>query len=378
MKRLLFITILLSFPALVFGASFGAAREYLLRQGEVIEGDLYAVGTTATLVGSALGDVFLLGGNVFVGNSVSQSAFLIGGTVDIIGSVGQNLRIISGKTLFRGDTGEDFVAVSSDIQILPESVINGNLSVASGRAVIDGEVMGSLKGVVGELILNGKIAGDVDVTVDSVTLGPNALIEGSFSYSSPKQVVILGEGQILGEVFYTEFDTRSKAEQFLPTLWGTWIFVKLIILMVSALVMHGIFRSISNSFVERAVRVPGWSVVRGFVFMVAVPVALFVTALTLIGIPFLILGLSVYVGFLVLAYFFSPIIIGSVVFKYIYKTPEIPVNWKSIVTGVFLVVSLGFLGWIGNILHTILFLITLGAIYQGLFERFVSAREKNE
>jgi len=261
------------------------------------------------------------------------------------------------------------------VQVLPKSVISGNVSVASGRAVIDGEVMGELRGVVGELILNGTIHGDIDVTADSVTVGPDAVLNGSFVYSSPNQAVIFSGAKILGDVAFTEVDTRSRAERFLPTLWGTWVFIKLIVLMVSALVMQGIFRSISNSFAERALHTPVRSAVRGFLFLIGVPAALVLTALTVIGIPFLILGISVYTILLILAYFFSPIILGSIVVKFVYNKTEIPVHWKSIALGVCLVVLFGFWGWFGIVIQAALFLVTLGAIYQGLFERFVSARE---
>jgi len=379
MKKL-FTTIGLFFffsivPSVSQAAEFGMGQEYFLRQGDVIPTDLYAIGGTATLVGDVDGDVFLGGGNVFVGNTINSNANLIGGTVDVIGEVAKSLRIVSGKSLVRGLIQKDLVVASGNLQILQKSVIGGDAMLAVGSVILDGEVQGDLGGVMGSLVLNGTVLGDVHITADSVTVGPNARINGSFAYSSSRPATIDQGAVIVGEQTFTQVDTRSKAERLLPTLWGTWILIKFIVLLVSALVIQGIFRSISNTLVNTALTDPKWSIVRGFLILVATPVALILILLTFIGIPFVILGFSAYMLFLGLAYLFGPIVLGALIFKLSQKEHVAVINWKSIVVGVCGYMILTPLGWIGTALQSILFLVTLGAIYHVLFERFIRARE---
>lgn len=362
-------------PQFTQAAEFGVGQEYFLKQGDSIQADLYALGGTATLVGDVEGDVFLGGGNVFVGNTVSSNVNLIGGTVDVIGEVGRSLRIVSGKTIVRGTVGKDLVVASGDLQVLQKSVISGDALLAAGNVVLDGEVNGDLRGVAGSLILNGIVKGDVHITADSIVVGPNARVDGEFVYSSSKQATIAPSAVIVGEQTFTQVDTRSRAERLIPTLWGTWIVIKFIVLLVSALVIQGIFRSISNTLVNTALTDPKWSIVRGFLILVATPVALILILLTFIGIPFVVLGFSAYMLFLGLAYLFGPIVLGALIYKLSQKEHVAVINWKSIVVGVFAFMILTPLGWVGTTLQSILFLLTLGAIYHVLFERFIRARE---
>ena len=376
-KHLIFISFIPLFllPLGVQGAEFGVGQEYFLRQGEAVESDLYAAGGSATLIGDVEGDVLLVGGNVFVDNRVKNNANLIGGTVDVVGEVGGSLRIVSGKSLVRAIVGRDLVGASGNLQILEQTTVGGDVMFAGGTVVIDGEVKGNVGGIAGSLVLNGVVHGDIDVTADSVVVGPKARISGQFKYASSKLATIDPSAVIEGEPLFTQVDTRSKAERLLPTLWGTWILIKFIVLLVSALVIQGIFRSISTTLVKTALTDPKWSFVRGFVILVATPVALLLILLTFIGIPFVVLGFSAYTLFLGLAYLFSPIVLGALIFKLTQKGHVAVVHWKSIVTGVCAFMILTPLGWFGTALQSILFLITLGAIYHVLFERFIRARE---
>jgi cytoskeletal protein CcmA (bactofilin family) len=377
MKYLLpfFIIVVLLVPVVSHAAVFSASNSYTLRQGDVVNEDLYAAGVNVTAVGNVKGDASLVGANVFVGDSISDSAFLIGGTVDVIGDIGKNLRIMSGKTIFHGTVGHDLVVASGNFQILPQSTITGDVAMAVANAVIDGTIKGDVKGVFGSLVINGTVLGSVKVTADSITIGPNAHIVGNFDYSSSQSANIDKLATINGQVTYTNVDTRSRFERLLPTVWGTWIFIKFIILLVSALVIQGVFRSISQVFVRTAVEDSLWCLVRGFVTVVATPLALAVLFLTFVGIPFVILGLSLYTSFLVLAYLFSPIVLGGLLTKLFWRNHDMIINWKSIVLGVCAFMILSPLGWFGTALQAILFLVTLGSLYKVLLGRFARARE---
>ncbi len=368
--------LLLCAPMGANAAEFGLGEQYSLLHGQTVKSDLYVAGGMATLVGNVLGDASLFGGNVFVGSAVSGNVNLVGGTVDVIGgTIGQNIRIASGKSLIRTVVEKDIVIASGNLELLDLSIVSGDVDIAVGKAVLGGEIKGGVRGVAGNLTINGIVRGDVRVTADNITLGPNAEIDGSFIYSSSKPATIAQGAVIKKENTFTQVDTRSRAERLVPTLWGTWILIKFIILLVSALVIQGIFQSISKRLVRTALESPKWSIVRGFLVLVAVPCALTLVLLTFIGIPFVILGGSAYVLFMMLAYLFSPIVLGSLIFKYTQKNDAIVTNWKSIVTGVCAFMILSPLSWFGTAIQSILFLVTLGAIYHVLFEQFIRARE---
>lgn len=362
-------------PSASSAATFGFAQDYSIKQGESAKSGLYAAGANVTIVGSVVGDAMLAGGNIFVGDTISENATLFGGTVNVVGTIGKDLRIASGKSLVRGNIGGDLVSASGNLQVITGTVISGDVNVAGGSVQIDGEVMGGVNGVVGALQINGVVHGSVNVTADTVVVGPNAVIDGSLVYSSTKPATLEEGAMVKGENTFTQVDTRTRTERLLPTLWGTWIFIKFIVLMVSALLIQAIFKSISDTLVYTAIESPGWSVVRGFVLLVASPFALALVTLTFIGIPFVVLGAAAYILLLVLAYLFSPIVIGAVIFKLTQKSHKPTVNWKSIVTGVCAFMILSPLGWFGTALQSLFFLLTLGAIFHALYGRFNKARE---
>ncbi len=375
--RLILLSILtiLLVPAITHSATFGVGEGYSVLQGVVVPDDLYAAGGTVSIVGKVMADGLLAGANIFIGNSILEDAFLIGGTVDVIGDIGKDLRVLSGRSTVQGSVGEDVTIVSGNATILPNAIISGDVLVAGGQVTFEGEVRGDIHGVMGSLVLNGVVDGDISITADSVTVGPNAVLKGEFSYASSRLAIVDSGSEILGQVNFTQVATRSRIERALPTLWGTWVFIKFFILLISALVIQGIFRAISGTFVRTALVHPWKSMLRGFLITVAVPFIILLVLLTFIGIPFMILGTSLYIAFLVLTYLFAPIVLGGYIYKVFQKTEHAPIHWKSISVGVCVVMLLGVLGWVGGILQAALFLITLGAIYHVLLERFVRARD---
>lgn len=363
------------FVPVASAATFGASDSYALRAGETLHDDLYVAGGSATLIGNIDGDLHAGALNVFMNDDVSEDAYLVGGTTDILGSVGKTLHVVSGKTLFHGTVGADLVTASESLQILPGSTIAGNVYFAAGSATIEGTTTGSVQGVGGAVTLNGTVLGNVNITASTLTIGPNAHIAGTLNYASSKPASIAADSQILGATTYTQVDTRSGLEKLIPTLWGTWIIIKFVILLFSALVIQGVFRSITPIFVHTAVEAPLWSIVRGFLIVIGIPLAAVLVILTFVGIPFVVLGLSLYTAFLVLAYLFSPIIAGAYLYQFLNTPHEIKVHWKSIVVGVVAVMILAPLGLFGTIVQALLFLLSLGAIFHVLFARFVRARE---
>lgn len=356
-------------------ATFGAGDSYALRAGESIKDDLYIAGGSATLIGNIDGDLLTGALNIFMNDNISQNAFLVGATTDVLGSVGKTIRIVSGKTLFRGTVVNDLVVASESLQVLPGSSVGRNLYFAAGSATIEGTTTGDLQGVGGNVVLNGTVLGNVSVTANTLSVGPNASIKGTFDYSSDNVAMIDKNATITGKVTYTKVDTRSKLERLLPTLWGTWIIIKFVVLLLSALVIQGIFRSISPIFVRTAIHDPLWSLLRGFLLVVGVPLAGVLILLTFVGIPFVVLGGALYTAFLVLAYLFSPIIAGAYLYQFFETPHELVTTWKSIVVGVVAVMIFAPLGIFGTVVQGLLFLLSLGAIYHVLFERFVHARK---
>jgi cytoskeletal protein CcmA (bactofilin family) len=377
MKKIFIYSLILAIllPVTLFAGTVHFDRDYSLRKGEEVVNDLYVAGNSTTIAGNVLGDLLATGLNVFVGgNTISNDALIIGGTVNVVSDIGEDLRLVAGKALFSGTVGEDLAVAAQEIQTISQSKVSGSFIAAAGRVVLGGEVVGDVKIAAGEVIINDVIGGNVSITADKVVIGPEARISGNLNYASGHVAEISDGAEIRGETVYKAINTRPGKEKFLPTLWGTWVLIQFVVLMIAALVLHGVFRNISHRFVATSINSFWRSLLYGFLFAVAVPIALVLAFATFVGIPFGILGVAIYSIFLIIASIYGPIVLGALIYKITKRQKEITVSYKTVVIGVVATIVLNFIPYIGDIIKYAFIVVALGAIYRVLFDKFVEVR----
>ncbi len=372
-KGYIFILILL--PVVSIAATVGVGENYSLRKGEIVSSNLYAVGANTTVAGEVTGDVFAGGLNVFVGgSSIGEDVLVLADTTHLVSNVGGDVKVAARRAYLGGEINGDAAIAALSVEILPQARISGDLIVAGGVVSVQGEISGNARIAGGKVFINERIQGDAHIVSDSLALGPNASIEGSLFYSGSEPAFLEGGATIVGETQFSQIQTRTRAERFVPTIWGTWIIIRFAILLLFALAAHGILRAISTRFVNVSIHDPWWSMLRGFLVILAVPVAAVIGVLTFIGIPFSLFALSLYGIIVILSAVYSPIILGSLLFMLMHRTKEIVVSWKTIVLGVVASTLLGFIPYLGGLLWYLLLLIALGSIYQVIFDKFREVR----
>ncbi|MBX4211575.1 MAG: hypothetical protein KW806_02170, partial [Candidatus Yanofskybacteria bacterium] len=104
------------------------------------------------------------------------------------------------------------------------------------------------------------------------------------------------------------------------------------------------------------------NVLRGFLVMIAVPVAIIILFITVVGIPFAVLLLLGYIALMILAGIGSGIVFGSWLAKVLMKKDPAPVNWKTVIIGTLALSVLRVIPLLGWIPAFLFFLVTLGAI----------------
>jgi len=122
-----------------------------------------------------------------------------------------------------------------------------------------------------------------------------------------------------------------------------------------------IFHRFSKEIVNIATTRAFFELGRGVVVLAAVPVISILLLITLVGIPFGILGLIGFAAMMIFSWIITPIIVGSVAYRYFSKK-DLEVSWKTILLGVFLYTLLGIIPLIGWLVKTLLILLALGSI----------------
>ena len=348
-------------PLISFAAEFKVGDQPSFSAEENVVGDLYMAGGNVTVNGSVRGDLVVAGGSLLLNGPVSADVVSAGGNVTILGDVGDDVRVGGGNIVVQGRVSGDVLAGGGQVNLAGPS-IGGDVALGGGSIRIDAPVAGSVKIGGGDVYINAPVGGDLNIQAEKITLGPKAIIEGDFAYSSSKEAT-LEEGAIVrGETTYTQLKAVDDIGKIgFIALLSLGLVTKFFMALVGAFALMLIFRRFSETLVQTAAARPFFEIGRGFIFLVITPIASIILLFTVIGMPLGFLGLTAFVGTMIFVSVAAPIVVGSLVHRWIFKPADYVVSWKTILLGAAVYVLLGLIPIIGWIVAFGVFLLTLGA-----------------
>ena len=351
------IVLVFSVPIISLAAEFRSGDQPSVRQEEKITNDVYMAGGSVTSAGLVDGDLISGGGTVVISGNVSGDVFAGGGNVNIISNIGDDVRAGGGTVIISGKVEGDLIVGGGQINI-GGSGIGGDAILGGGSIRIDAPIAGDVKIGGGTVYINSSIGGNVKIEADEVKLGSSAVISGNLTYKA-KTELIKEEGAVIkGEV---KFEPRVASKGAFLAIFSAFLLWKFFALLACALLIGMIFRRYSAEIVALAAERPLYEVGRGIVVMIVMPIASILLLVTLVGIPFGVVGLIGFIAIMLFAWIIAPIILGSVVYKYFSKK-ALEVSWKTILLGVFLYTILGLIPFVGCLAQFLLVLGALGVI----------------
>ena len=184
--------------------------------------------------------------------------------------------------------------------------VTGDIKAGRGDIEVNGPVGGGIEAGMGDVYIDAPVEGDVDVGRGDVELGPEALVRGNVYY---------GRGEVRGNMDAVEgimIAGRAPYMEHEPDGFGVpglvgWFFATAAFLACSvllAVLAPGPLLAVAR----RAEESPGWSLLVGVASVPAVVVFAVVLAVSIVGIPLLLLLAPAYLAFvffgaLVAAYF---------------------------------------------------------------------------
>lgn len=296
------------------------------------------------------------GGSIVVGanETVEGDLDAFGGTVIVRGTVTGDLNAFAGSVRIDGTVGGDVDAAGGDIVLGPDGRIGGNFAAGGGTVRIDGTV-----------------AGDAEVGAEEIRLGPTARIDGDLTYGG--NLSRATGATIGGSISEGDVQVGVGPVGGLPALpgWLSTVYGMLVNLALGAVLILA-FPRFSRSVRERAVGTPFRSGGVGLLTVIAVPVALVLLAITIVGIPLMLLGtflfgVAVWIGAL-----YGRIAVGS----WLVSLADIDNQWLDLVVGVLLIGAVTQLPWIGGAVELAVFLLGFGALAATLSRRFRRRRTR--
>ena len=329
------------------GHHFSAGPDVEL--GDAIDGDAYAVGARVALAAPVAGQAVLGGGQVEVSGQVARGLFAVGGTVVVSGTVHGDADLAGGT-----------------VELTPAAKIGGNVTMQGGRLTMAGATDGRLRMTGGDAVMNGTVAGDAEITAGHIEIGREARIAGTLRYRSEQEPVIAAGAQLLGGLQHLPAapfsgSWREGARHALHgtggAIWPTGSFVIGALLL---LILPGFLRDTSTL----AVGEWGRNLGIGFAVVVAVPVAVILLFVTLIGIPLGLLTIAFYVALLLLGYLVGAVALGDFVLGRLAPARAAAIGWRVLAL-LAVLIALGIVRrvpLVGGWVLSLVFLVGVGAL----------------
>ena len=322
---------------------------------ESVDGDFYTAANIINLSGAVDADMVSAGFQTTINGSVGDDALVIAGKADVHGSIGDDLRIVAGEVTIAEPVMGDVLVIAGSVDILSTASIAGDLLVYAGRVNVSGSVGGSIVGIVEELRIDGQVIGDVDVTVTTLTLGDRAIIDGSVKYTSLELLTQAQEATVKGEIVRS--DPVLPGQKF--TLRS--ILVPLLIFLFSVLVWYLLGKAFLQRLVFRVLSKSPRPLLLGIVTLFFAPLAIGVLLVSVIGVLVGIAGLFGYLLVLLLSLIGAPVVLGQLLMK-VFNQPTADLSLVSLIVGVVAMMLLLLLPYIGQLVLTLLVVVTVGGI----------------
>lgn len=276
-------------------------------------GDTFISGGTVANVIDTQGDTFVAARSAATRGSTAGDLHVAGFDVSVSADTAKDLYAAGATVVVRGTVGEDLTAVGFSVRTEGTSETQGNARLVGNTLTIEGPVLGAVTATGADVILNAPIAGDMRIMAGEITFGPEASIGGSLTYMSdraidvPERVVpaarVSFERIELSDA-WEEFDEIRREMPVLPTFMSmlSGFLISLLFFLALGAICLGFMPNRTETLRRGVIDAPGKAILLGVVGLSMLFGMVPITALTIIGLPFVPIALLAIVVAWVLGY----------------------------------------------------------------------------
>jgi cytoskeletal protein CcmA (bactofilin family) len=323
--------------------------------------DRFAAGESPVVTRPVKGDLIAAGGELRISAPVGGDVLAAGGSLAIEGSLAEDLYAAGGEVRFDGALAGNARVAGGSVGIGRGARIDGNASVAGGRITVQGALGGYLHAAGGRVLIDGPVRGDVEVAAGELEIGPQARIEGGLRYRTREPLRMDPAAQVRGGVerVQTEGYEPRHIRYALGAAFGAW----LLGLMLLAALLAWLLPRQTARIVQATRQSFGWSLLVGFLALVALPPAIVILLVTLVGIPLAVVGLLAYLALLLVGYAAAGIALGNAALPRWQGTGR---RALAAALGVLVINLFALVPWLGALLAFIALIVGMGAVLMSL------------
>lgn len=329
---------------------------------EDILDDLFIAGGDISVNAHVIGDLFAAGATISVGDSaVIENSFMAAGRkVDVNGTVVNSARAFAQDINIRGHVEGNVMGFAGTLILDNNGWVEKDVGFYGGEAILRGRIGGDVRGAMETAVISGQIDGDVYLEAEEITVLPTAIIGGKLRYKSKQEAKVEDGAQIFeGIERLAPEEPQGSGYSIGSFLWDAWWFLAAVVVGLVLLILFKPFvGEVKETLLQSSLR----SLSLGFLFVVCLPVAAVVLAITLLGVPLAVLTL---LGWLVLLYI-SKIFVALAVGEWLLarlRGGKTSASLLSLLAGLLLLTVATLIPYVGMLIRIMIASLGFGAFF---------------
>jgi hypothetical protein len=353
--RLLIVLLAMSLPG--FALERRHSDIVTVNANETVDDTLLASGNIVRVEGVVNGDLLAFGGTVEVRGAVKGDLVSFAKRIVVSGSVEGNIFDLSNSLDLDGQLGHSIYGLMQSLHVNDRGRIGEGMVVGAGDFTLEGEVNRSVTLYAGNADVSGSIGRELTMAGDNLTLTNTARIGGNLSarVRELKNVHIADGATITGT---RDIQVRARENRFAhPKFYffqAVWLAAALLVGWLGLVLFPGFFQASTHAVGS------GWrSLVLGIAVLAGVPVAIILTAITVVGLPASLMLLMAYLAAIYLAKIWVGAFLGQILLK---PTGVTKGDWLlGLLVGLLILTVVRFIPYLGGLVHFGVICLGLGA-----------------
>ena len=330
---------------------------------ETIDDTVLATGNIVRVEGVVNGDLLAFGGTVEVRGTVKGDLVSFAKRTVVSGTVEGNIYNFSNSLDLDGQLGHSLYGLMQSLDVNDRGRVGEGVVVGAGDITLEGEVSRSVNMYAGNADVSGSIGRELTMAGDNLILTNTARIGGNLSarVRQLKNVHIADGATITGS---RDIQVRAKENHFTrPRFYfyqAVWLAAAMLVGWLGLILFPGFFQASARAVGS------GWrSLGIGLGVLAGVPVAAFLIAITLVGLPASLMLLAFYLTAIYLAKIWVAAFLGQKLLK---PTEASKSDWLlGLLVGLLILTIIGFIPYLGGLVRFVVVCLGLGAFAWQLY-----------
>ncbi|EEB82608.1 hypothetical protein [Roseobacter sp. GAI101] len=343
--------------------------------------DTFFAGSQLSQSVDTVGDTFMAARSVNVDGATQGDLHIAGLDISVNTDVVEDLYAMGGTLVVRSAVAEDMTAAGLSLRTESSSLTQGNARLLGNTVTIEGPVQGALSVIGRDVILNAAIGGDARILAQTLTFGPDAVVSGTLTYSTEGKIPVPDRvapadrvvfEKIAGGRVWEEWQDMGKDMPAFPTFMSILFgfAIALLFFLVLGALMLGFMPKRLAKMRRSIAEAPGQSLLLGVIGLSVLFGMVPITAMTIVGLPFVPVVLLAIVVLWTLGYALGAYSVSMRLWSALGGSDE-PSNVARLLVfaaAIIFVALLNFIPFVGWVANFTLVLLGIGAMTRSVFQ----------